>query len=148
MRLLHPTDFSETAEQAEAQAVALARALGAEIVLLHIAVETPLYSEGGLGVQTQQIYEAQREWAEQTLEARTVALRALGVQARWVRRVGVPFEEIVAAAAAERADMIVMGTHGRSGLNRLLLGSVADRVIRLAPCPVLAVREPGRAKAA
>jgi nucleotide-binding universal stress UspA family protein len=148
MKLLHPTDFSETAEQAEAQALALARALGAEIVLLHVAVETPLYSEGGLGVETQQIYEAQREWAEQTLEARTAALRARGVQARWVRRVGVPFEEIVEAAAAERADLIVMGTHGRSGLNRLLLGSVVDRVIRLAPCPVLAVREPGSAKAA
>lgn len=53
---------------------------------------------------------------------------------------GVPFEEIVRAAAEESADLIVMGTHGRRGLNRLLLGSVADRVIRLAACPVLTVR--------
>jgi len=148
MKLLHPTDFSETAEQAEAQAVALARALGAEVVLLHVAVETPLYSEGGLGFETQKIYDAQRTWAEETLEARTAAIRAQGVTARWLRRSGVPFEAIVAAATEERADVIVMGTHGRSGLNRLLLGSVADRVIRLAPCPVLAVRQTGHAKAA
>jgi len=53
----------------------------------------------------------------------------------------VPFEEIVKVAEEERADMIVMGTHGRSGLNRILLGSVAERVIRLAPCPVLTVRQ-------
>jgi nucleotide-binding universal stress UspA family protein len=53
----------------------------------------------------------------------------------------VPFEEIVKVAQEERADMIVMGTHGRSGLNRALLGSVAERVIRLAPCPVLTVRQ-------
>ena len=56
-------------------------------------------------------------------------------------QVGVPFEEIVKIAEEERADMIVMGTHGRGGLNRMLLGSVAERVIRLAPCPVLTVRE-------
>ena len=52
-----------------------------------------------------------------------------------------PFEESVKAARGERADMIVMGTHGRSGLERVLLGSVAERVIRLAPCPVLTVRQ-------
>ena len=56
-------------------------------------------------------------------------------------KVGVPFEEIVKIAGVERVDMIVMGTHGRSGLDRLLLGSVAERVIRLAPCPVLTVRQ-------
>jgi nucleotide-binding universal stress UspA family protein len=56
-------------------------------------------------------------------------------------QVGVPFEEIVKIAGEERVDMIVMGTHGRSGLDRLLLGSVAERVIRLALCPVLTVRQ-------
>ncbi|MEK7715145.1 MAG: universal stress protein, partial [candidate division NC10 bacterium] len=67
---------------------------------------------------------------------------AAGIPVRWALEVGVPFEEIVKAAEKEGADMIVMGTHGRSGLNRLLLGSVAERVIRLAPCPVLTVRQP------
>ena len=52
-----------------------------------------------------------------------------------------PHEEIVSAAGRERADLIVIGTHGRGGLDRALLGSVADRVIRLAPCPVVTVRD-------
>ena len=56
-------------------------------------------------------------------------------------QVGVPFEEIVKIAAEERVDMIALGTHGRGGVSRWLLGSVADRVIRLAPCSVLTVRE-------
>jgi len=56
-------------------------------------------------------------------------------------QIGVPFEEIVRVAQEEHVDMIVMGTHGRSGLNRVLLGSVAERVVRLAPCPVLTVRQ-------
>jgi len=66
---------------------------------------------------------------------------ASGLRARWVVATGVPHEEIVAAAARERADLIVLSTHGRGGLDRALLGSVADRVIRLAPCPVLSARE-------
>ena len=87
------------------------------------------------------VYDAQRKWAEETLEARAADLSQSGTKASWRVQVGVPFEEIVKIAEEERADMIVMGTHGRGGLNRMLLGSVAERVIRLAPCPVLTVRE-------
>jgi nucleotide-binding universal stress UspA family protein len=67
-----------------------------------------------------------------------------GVRALTVRRVlrtGVSWQEIVDLATDERADLVVIGTYGRSGMDRLLLGSVADRVVRLAPCPVLMVRE-------
>ena len=142
MKMLHPTDFSECAEQARAQAIRLARALRAEIILFHVAVETPLYAEGMLGMtQVQKVYDAQRKWAEETLEARAAETRAADVQARWRLAVGVPFAAIVEAAEEEGADMIVMGTHGRRGLEGLLLGSVANRVIRLAKCPVLTVRE-------
>ena len=85
--------------------------------------------------------DAQRTWAEETLEVRVTDLRQRGIKARWRLQVGVPFEAIVRVAEEEQAGMIVMGTHGRSGLNRVLLGSVAERVIRLAPCPVLTVRQ-------
>ncbi len=136
MKILHPTDFSDCATQAQALAVELAGKLDAEIVLLQVLVETPLYGEGVLSVpHVQTIYDAQRKWAEESLETRAGDLRQGGLQ------VGVPFEEIVKVAEEERADMIVMGTHGRSGLNRVLLGSVAERVIRLAPCPVLTARQ-------
>ena len=75
-----------------------------------------------------------------TLGEWTATAAAAGISARWVLRTGVPYKEIVGAAARERADLIVIGTHGRGGLDRALLGSVADRVIRLAPCPVVTVR--------
>lgn len=142
MKILHPTDFSECATDAQATAVDLAGRLGSEIVLLQVLVETPLYGESVLNMpKVQRVYDAQRKWAEETLEARVGDLRRRGLKASWRVQVGVPFEEIVKIADEERVDMIVMGTHGRSGLNRVLLGSVAERVIRLAPCPVLTVRQ-------
>jgi nucleotide-binding universal stress UspA family protein len=142
MKILHPTDFSESAEQARAQAIRLARALGAEIILFHVSVETPLYAEGMLTAGTvQKIFDAQRKWAEEALEARAAEIRAAGLPVRWKLTVGLPFDAIVRAAEEEGADMIVMGTHGRRGLEGLLLGSVANKVVRLAGCPVLTVRE-------
>ena len=142
MKILHPTDFSECAEQARAQAILLARALGGEIILFHVSVETPLYAEGMLaGGTVQKIYDAQRKWAEESLEARAAETRATGVPARWRLTAGVPFHSIVRAAEEEGADMIVMGTHGRRGLERILLGSVASKVVQLASCPVMTIRE-------
>jgi nucleotide-binding universal stress UspA family protein len=142
MKILHPTDFSECAARAQTTAVDLVRRLGGEIVLLQVLVETPLYGESVLNMPTvRSVYDAQRKWAEETLEARAAELRQGGTKASWRVQIGVPFEEIVKIAEEERADMIVMGTHGRGGLNRMLLGSVAERVIRLAPCPVPTVRE-------
>lgn len=125
--------------------------LGGEIVLLHVLTEPPLYSEGilsptkpyfvTLSEHVRSIYDAQRKWVEQTLETRTAELGQRGIKASWRVQLGAPFEGIVKIADEERVDMIVLGTHGRGGVNRLLIGSVADRVIRLAPCPVLTVRE-------
>ena len=143
MIILHPTDFSESATQAEEIAVRLARDSKGELVLTQVLVEAPLYAEGLASLrEAQKVYDAQRKWAEETLEARAGQIqKEHGIQVRWTLPVGVPFEEIVKTAADEHVDMIVMGTHGRSGLNRLLLGSVAERVIRLAPCPVVTVRQ-------
>jgi len=143
MKILVPTDFSDCTTTAQTTAIDLARRLGGEIVLLHVLVEAPLYSEGLLRTaRVQSVYDAQRKWAEGVLDARIAELGGQGIKASWRATVGVPFEEIVNIAAEERADMIVIGTHGRTGLNRVLLGSVAERVIRLAPCPVLTVRRP------
>jgi universal stress protein A len=142
MKILHPTDFSDCAEKAQALAVDLVGKLGGEIIFLQVLIETPLYGEGVLStVQVQSVYDAQRKWSEEALEARAAELRQRGIKASWRLQAGVPFEVIVKIAEEERADMIVIGTHGRSGLNRVLLGSVAERVIRLAPCPVLTVRQ-------
>jgi len=141
-RILVPTDFSAGSEHAWTEARRLASRLGAELVLLHVLVEAPLYSEGPFTVkQTRGVFEAARKWAVDALGQWTSAAVAEGLSARWVLRTGVPYKEIVGATTRERADLIVIGTHGRGGLDRALLGSVADRVIRLAPCPVLTVRD-------
>lgn len=138
-RIVCATDFSERAVAAERHAARLARALGAELVLAHVGTEAPLWREGFYTPDVRAVFEGQRKWAADTLGARVEALAAQGVAARVVVRVGLPWEEIVRLAAEEHADMIVMGTQGRTGLDRLLLGSVAERVIRRAPCPVLTV---------
>lgn len=139
--IMHATDFSREAEAGEAAAAGLARGLGAELILVHVAVETPLYGESVFGIdEVRKVYVAQARWAEDALAERARALGAAGVSTRWLRRVGVPHEEIVKAAAEERVAYLVLGTHGRGGLGRFMLGSAADRVVRTAPCPVLTVR--------
>lgn len=142
MKILHPTDFSDCAAEAQEKAIWLARVLGAELILFHVSLEAPLYGEGLVAMKdVRRLFDAQRKWAGETLEARAAALREAGLTARWLLRVGVPYEEIVRVAEEEAADMIVIGTHGRGGLARFFLGSVADRVIRTASCPVITVRE-------
>jgi nucleotide-binding universal stress UspA family protein len=140
-KIVIPTDFSDCARQAEETAMALARGLGAELILLHVSVETPLYNEGMRGlVEPRKVYEAQRGWAATTLAARAAEIRGTGVSARGIVRSGVAVDEILRLATEEACDLIVIGTHGRGGLSRFLLGSVADRIVRLARCPVMTVR--------
>jgi nucleotide-binding universal stress UspA family protein len=138
-----PTDFSDCSEEAWALAKRVAGSLGSEVVLAHVFVEPILYGDPPLVVDTAwQLFEQGRKWVEEELEKWASAARALGITVRTIVRTGSANEEIVNLATDERAELIIMGTHGRTGLNRLLLGSVADRVIRLAPCPVLTVRKP------
>ncbi len=141
MKVLLPTDFSEGAEQAQAEAMRLARALGAELIVLHVLVPLAHQGEALLGpAELDRLQERQRRWAEGNLETRVVEIHRAGVPARGLLWGGEPAREIVRAAEDEQVDLIVMGTYGRSGLSRLLLGSVADRVVRTAPCPVVTVR--------
>ena len=138
-----PTDFSTQSERAWALARRLALAVGAEVVLVHVFVEAPLYSEGPFAAERiREVYASGRAWVQEQLRRWEATAHAEGVTAKTLLRTGVPHGEIVAAAREEGADLVVIGTHGRGGVDRLLLGSVADRVIRLAPCPVLAVRHP------
>jgi len=142
-RILVATDFSAQSERAWTTARRLARALGADLTLVHVFGEGVLYSEGVLSsAHVRAVFASAREWAEKTLGEWADAGRHDGVSVETSLRTGVPHAEIVAAAREMRADLIVVGTHGRGGLDRVLLGSVAERVLRLAPCPVLAVREP------
>jgi nucleotide-binding universal stress UspA family protein len=143
-RILVATDFSEASEEAWTTARSLAQSLGAELVLLHVLVEAPLYSEAPFsGPRVREVYAAARAWAEKQLERWAAEARAAGLAVRVELRSGVPYREIV-KAARNKADLLVVGTRGLGGVERALLGSVADRVRRLASCAVLSVRPAGR----
>lgn len=133
-RVLWATDLSPVSEGAWHYALELADVFAAEVILLHAARPTKL---AGVGDRAREDYlvSLRRE-----LERRQQKVEVLGLRARHKVVIGVPAEVIVGEADLERADLIVMGTHGRSGLPHVLLGSVAEEVIRKAPCPVLAVR--------
>ena len=133
-RIMWATDLSPVSERAWRYALKLADAFAAEVILLHAVRPTKL---AGLGDQAQEHYLAPLR-AE--LERRQQSVESLGLCARRKVVVGVPAEVIVIEAQAEQADLVVVGTHGRSGLPHVLLGSVAEAVIRKAPCPVLAVK--------
>jgi nucleotide-binding universal stress UspA family protein len=98
--------------------------------------EGPLIGDAVIGFS-----QAGREWAEE-LETWAAQGRLRGCKVRTVLRVGTPYREVVQEAKDRGAELVVMSTHGRGEIQRLLLGSVADRVIRMAPCPVMTVREP------
>jgi nucleotide-binding universal stress UspA family protein len=138
MKIIHPTDFSDCAEQARGLAVQLARALGAELILLHVAVEAPLFREGPANRrEVERVFDEQRDWAMKALEERAAETRGQGVPTLARVVTGAPHREIVETARREGAAFIVMGTHGRGAVERFFLGSVADRVIRAAPCAVV-----------
>jgi len=142
-RIVVPTDFSDCAEQAWALAKRVAARLGSEVLLAHVLVEPIVYGDASLATDTTwQLFEQGRKWVEAELEKWAASARAQGITVRTIVRTGSANEEIVNLAIDEPADLIIMGTHGRSALNRALLGSVADRVVRFAPCPVLTLRTP------
>src|SRR5262249_43964504 len=90
------------------------------------------------------IAEEQRMAAQKELDRIVNRLREGGLKAKPLLKVGSPFLEILHTAQAEGSDLIVLGTHGRTGIAHVLMGSVAERVVQKAPCPVLTIRHPDR----
>jgi nucleotide-binding universal stress UspA family protein len=141
-RILHPTDFSPASGPAFAKALALARDSGAELLVLTVLDPLPpLASEMYVSRETYDRIAADGKAAAQRRVDRPVArARKAGLRARGRVLEGSTHEQIVKTAKRERSDLIVMGTQGRTGLAKLLIGSVASRVIATAPCPVITVR--------
>ena len=133
--ILHPTDFSLQSTYAFSVARALARDYQARLVIFHaVTVPTAIYAEPGVLPQ----FEDRSADLVQKLEE----MKATDANLRMdhLLKEGDPASEILDAATEVDANIIVMGTHGRTGLGRLLMGSVAEHVLRKAPCPVLTVR--------
>lgn len=136
-KILHPTDYSELSRPAFVLACALARDFGAELILCHVG--PPPIIAVGEGM----VVELPTGEAEQ-MKARLEQLKPDDAQVRVTHSLlrGDSADEIVRLADEAKADLIVMGTHGRGGLGRLLMGSVAEGVMRKATCPVVTVKAP------
>jgi universal stress protein A len=142
-RMLVPIDFSPDSMRALALARELATRFRAELLLLHVVDQTALAAAPELTLANPAFAKVLNEqWRR--AGARTArlgaALQRRGQRCRTMVKRGAPWQVIVDTAARGAADLIVMGTHGRSGLAHLLIGSVAERVVRHAPCAVLTVR--------
>lgn len=142
--ILVPDDFSEASRHALAYAATLARALGARLTVLHVGPPIPAVTWAVPDITAQQaalwteVLAAREQDAHRSLAHDVAPLSDLGVEPLF--REGEPSDVIVDVAGTVGADLIVMGSHGRTGLRRALLGSVAERTARHAACPVLIVR--------
>lgn len=142
-RILVPTDGSATAQQGRAQALALARRLDATVVLLHVVEPYPYGMEFADADTWESLLGGMREQARALMASESALAASAGVKAETLV-IEAPGERvcdvIVAQARQQRCDLIVIGTHGRRGVSHALLGSDAERVLRLSPVPVLSVR--------
>ena len=137
--ILCPTDFSASSDEALTHASSLASQSGAQLYLLHVTQLPVPYTDG---IPVYSPYAEQVAQDENTLKGVTVP--DAKVKCERHHRIGDPAPEILDFAKEHNVDLIVMGTHGRKGLTRLLLGSVAEQVVRKATCPVLTYRVAGK----
>ena len=133
--ILAPIDFSEPSNRALAYARALANKYGAALYLLHVVRDT----RDAPGTDTDRSRSLADE-IERAARDRLDGLLAGERGERMITRIGQPHDEILGYARTHDIDLIVMGTHGYSGIEHMVLGSVAERVVRSAPCPVMTVR--------
>jgi nucleotide-binding universal stress UspA family protein len=142
-RVLHPTDFSKASSAAFARSLTEAREKHSELVLVHVLSPViPLPGAGEAYISPsmyEEMLEASRSWARKQMQRLLAKAKAARVRTRAIFLDGTPHEQIVRAARKEGAKLIVMGTHGRTGVARFFLGSVAARVTAMASCPVLTV---------
>lgn len=141
-KILFPTDFSESAENAARYAISLAKKYGGKLYIVHIVEPFTYTTDFGLDYSVQ--YKEMEATARRLLDEFVTSIQRNNLNAEGVLLSGEPFVEIIKYAKREQVDLIVMGTHGRTGLEHMLLGSVAEKVVRKSPCPVLTVKKTGQ----
>ncbi len=148
-RILVPIDFSPDSMSALTYAGEFAKMFKAELVLLHViepiyyATPTDMYA---VNANITTLLEEQRRMAEQQFKRIGAQLQKQRQRFRALIKTGSPSQVITAMATRQRGDMIIMATHGRTGLAHMFMGSVAERVVRTAACPVLTVRSAGKTR--
>ena len=146
-KLLFCTDFSEDAHWAFTYALHLAKTFNAKLLILHVTPE-PVHPEQ-LSIylpqeKLEELKKSQKKEIDQQLEIHYIKKMKGHKNYKVIVKEGEPFLEIIRIAKKESVKLIVMGTHGRTGLDHILFGSTAEKVVRRAPCPVLTTRLPGR----
>ena len=141
-RILFASDFSKASRRAFATAVKTAKASHALLTIVHVVVPfTPIAADQYVGPETwQEIDEESRRWATRHLNALAQKAKAAGVRAKTLLVDGQPAKEVTRLARKAHADLLVIGTHGRTGFAKLLLGSVASHIVATSSCPVMTVR--------
>ena len=138
-RILVPIDFSEHANAAVEYATSLARATKATLLIVHVEPARDWIGD-------EEVYSSADEYDEFVIHTMLESVRPTDHRVPWEHRLlrGSPADEILKLAERLNVELIVMGTHGRTGLARVLMGSVAEAVLRRASCPVLTVKQPSR----
>lgn len=141
-RIMHATDFSPASRHAFKRALAEAKDHHADLTIVHVL--SPVLGFVGDGYLAPSTYESllrsNKTAAQKKLNALLANAKSARVRARGLLLEGLAHEQIIKAAKSKRADLLVVGTHGRTGVARFFVGSVAGRVVASAPCPVLTVR--------
>jgi len=139
-RILIPTDGSDTAKKAVLHGVELASRLGAEVCGLYV-IDISAFA----GIPTEAVWESMRSLLEEegkkALDVIEKAAKEKNVRVELILKEGIPPEDITSTAKEKNVDIIVIGTAGRTGINRFLLGSVTEKVVRTASCPVLVIHK-------
>jgi nucleotide-binding universal stress UspA family protein len=140
--IMYATDFSRASGRASAKAIQLAKRDRAPLLIAHVMTPPlPMMGDGYVSPATwDDIDRSYRKMSQKKLDAVVAKAKAAGVRARGLLLNGLPHEQIIRAARRQRAGLLVLGTHGRSGVARFILGSVAGRVVAGATCPVVTVR--------
>jgi len=142
-KILYATDYSRASARALDEAVNLAKQHDAELLVLHVIEPVTTYVTGedfGSAGLYMKLEDATKREAESSMQKLMDKLQKSKVKAKSLLLKGTPHDQIVKAARSRNADMIVIGTHGRTGLSKLFMGSVAGKVVSTATCPVLTVR--------
>lgn len=142
-KIIWTTDFSENAEASLPYAEEIASRFDADLVLVHVLLDIPLFYASFIGDSSAYLSAMEKARGEASAELENLArgLRNRGVAARVTLLEGSPYKEVTQFAETEGADLIVIGSRGLSGLERVIIGSTAEKIVRNAPCPVLTVHK-------
>lgn len=143
-KILCPVDFSEVTEQIIACAGDMAGKYGSELHILHVIPNLNYFTPYESFLTPENLVAIERNIEKEVERDFEKALAKIDRAAKKVIRTGVTFVEIIDYIKEEEIDLVVMGTHGRSGIEHILIGSVAEKVVRKSPCPVLTIRPKGR----